>query len=157
MPGSILNAITAVALLALLAPAADAQAAMRWTLTWTDDSYRYVDGRRVPVGEQSAVLTVTPTRGDSVVATLPTGNPDIVDTLDGTMTSRRLVLQSRVRRADTRAPNGASVGAFSLAMILELTLDGDRGTGSLQRRVSGPPGITVSPSAPTPITARREP
>lgn len=157
MPGSIVNALTALALLALLAPAADAQTAMRWTLTWTDDSYRYVDGQRVPVGEQSAVLTVTPTRGDSVVATLPTANPAIVDTLDGTLTPQRLVLQSRARGADSRSPSGAPAGGFAFTMRIELTLDGDRGTGSRQLLVNGPPGVRVSPSEATPLTARREP
>jgi hypothetical protein len=157
MPGSILKTIAALSLVALLTPAADAQSAERWTLTWTDDSYRYVDGQRVPTGEQSAALTVTPTRGDSVVATLPTANPAIVDTLDGTMTPQRIVLQSRMRGADIQAPSGAPAGGFSFTMRLELTLDGDRGTGSRQRRMTGPPGITVLPNEPTPITARRVP
>jgi hypothetical protein len=147
----------AILALALLAPVARAQSTTRWTLTWTDDSFRYVDGQRVPVGEQSAVLSVTPTRGDSVVATLPTANPAIVDTLDGTLTGNRLVLQSRVRSADARPADGASRGGFSFTMQIELELEGDRATGSRQRRIAGPPGITVLPSEPTPLTAQRMP
>lgn len=49
--------------LALFAVRVDAQTVTRWTPTWTDDTYRYVNGERVPLGEQSALLSVMPTRG----------------------------------------------------------------------------------------------
>jgi hypothetical protein len=56
----------AFATLTLVVTTAGAQTTSRWALAWTDDSYRVVDGKRVPVGEQTAVLSITPTRGDSV-------------------------------------------------------------------------------------------
>jgi hypothetical protein len=143
--------------LALFAVRVDAQTVTRWTLTWTDDTYRYVNGERVPVGEQSALLSVMPTRGDSVVATLPTANPAIVDTLDGTMTAQRLVLRSRVREATAQGPSSSPAGGFRFSMQLELALTGDRGTGTRRRLITGPPGIEVPEPPPTRITAERAP
>jgi hypothetical protein len=143
--------------LALFAARVDAQTATRWTLTWTDDTYRYVDGERVPVGQQSALLSVMPTRGDSVLATLPTANPAIVDTLDGTMTAQRLVLRSRVREATAQGPSSSSDGGFVFSMHLELQLDGDRATGTRRRLITGPPGMVIPEPPPTRITAERAP
>lgn len=135
----------------------DAQAPVRWQLTWTDASFRYVDGQQVPTGEQTAILTVTPTRGDSVHATLPTANPAITDTLDGTMSDTRLVLRSRAREAEVRRAPGAPSGGMTFVLHIELRLRGDVGEGTRRREIDGGPGIMVLPQPADSVRARRLP
>ena len=142
----------------LLVPALlDAQTPVRWIVSWTDDSYRFVEGKPVPVGLQQYRLTMTPTRGDSVVAVLPTANPAIVDTLDGTATTSQIVLRSRARGALGR-PDGSSqnVSGITVAMTLTIDLTGSDGTGTLTSQISGLPGMAFATPTVTPIVARRE-
>lgn len=160
IPGAMPMRRLAIALGAMLAGSAveaSAQEPARWTLSWTDDAYRYVNGERVPVGPQSALLTVTPTRGDSVVATLPTTNPAITDTLDGTMTATRLVLRSRTRDVMARGPGSTPADGFRGTMLLELDLTGDVGSGTRRMQLSGPPGMRFPEPAATRVTAQRMP
>jgi hypothetical protein len=152
---------SSVVLAALLAPALlGAQTTTRWTLGWTDNSYRYVDGRQVPVGPQTALLTVTPTSGDSVMATLPTSNPAMVDTLYGTMSATRLTLRTRPQGSlSRRVGDDGSVtptGGVSSVLHLQLDLQGDAGTGTRTRELTLPPGMSMDPMTVR-LTAARVP
>ena len=152
---------TAIMTSALLLPgAAFAQATARFTLAWTDNSYRYEGSQRVPVGPQTATLTVTRTAGDSVVATLPTANPAIVDTFDGTMTPTRLVLRSRTRDAAVRRPGDDAAGpprSVSFTIRFAIDLQGDTGTGTRITELLLPPGMSAPSPEPVQISVRREP
>jgi hypothetical protein len=152
---------TAIVTSALLLPgAAFAQTTTRFTLAWTDNSYRYEGNQRVPVGPQSATLTVISTVGDSVRASLPTANPAIIDTFDGTMTPTRLVLQSRSREAAVRRPGDDAAPppqSVSFTIRFAIDLQGDTGAGTRTMELILPPGMSVPAPEPVKISARREP
>ncbi len=142
----------------LLTPAfLGAQATSRWTLGWTDGSYRYVGNERVPVGPQTATLTVVTTTGDSVVATLPTANPTIVDTLDGTLTATRMVLNARRRFAIARRAGDGAVGTSDVSWVMRFEFDitGDTGSGTRIRKVSLPGARSSDPDIVR-VSLRRE-
>jgi hypothetical protein len=147
---------------ALLFPVATLaqQTTTRFTLAWTDNSYRYEGNQRVPVGPQTATLTVISTVGDSVRASLPTANPDIIDTFDGTMTPTRLVLQSRAREAAVRRPgDDASAPPRSVSFTVRFAIDlqGDTGTGTRTMELVLPPGMSAPAPEPVTISVRRLP
>lgn len=125
-----------------------AQAPDRWQLSWSSNAYRMVDNQRVPVGTETYILSLKATVGDSVIATLTTANPAIVDTLDGVMSARQLSLRSRAREIMVQGPTGtgAPPGVTSL-MLLTMELRGEEGTGTMTRQITGIPGVQVPPTS----------
>lgn len=132
------------------------QSVTRWEVSWTDDSYRYVDGQRVPTGRQTFVLSVAKTVGDSVVATLPTANPAITDTLVGVMSGTAIALRSRPRAAMARRDENSEVSSPTVTVELRLAIRENEAAGTLTRTISGMPGVTF-PKMETAVAAKRLP
>ena len=146
-----------LACLLLAAAPLGAQETSAWLLSWKDDSYRIEGNRKIPVGTRTFLLTLIPDVGDSVVATLPTANPEVTFVLDGVATATAIDLRSRGADAILRHPGtGASAPGVSVVIIIHLTIDGDEAKGTITDEILGLPGAAVVRQRHT-LTARRQP
>jgi ABC-type amino acid transport substrate-binding protein len=134
---------------------AQSAATEQWRVSFTDNSYRYENGVRVPTGRQTVDLSVAALRGDSVVAVLGTLNPEIADTLVGVRTPDGLRLASRPRAIIAQRPETGERRSPEMRVQLELRVRDDRADGTMVRELTGLPG-RVAPERLA-VTAERVP
>lgn len=133
-----------------------------WLVTFPSDAYRYVDGRRVPVGAESWRLEVTPSTGDSLVARWVPEHGRVAYTLRGVVRQgeARLVFDRQGGLVALPEGGAASFPVASQPQVvgsLDLALEGDALRGVLKRGIVLPTRDGRSPLQRAPVTGRRAP